>query len=149
MGIDVSISNTTVVVNGHTVSGWSEDTDALLLPDLTIANIKRGGDGRMTSSGTGDQGGPVTFKLLPTSPSTQFFMNLGTTQRSGGSVEFNGTVRYNDTGIVVELNRGIMTQLPSGQTVGKGSSATQMFIIEFESVVPDYSAANLETIASV
>ena len=77
-----SLQDVTVILNGHTVEGeqtirgWSEDTDALTLPDaFEFASVRRGATGDMAAFSTGDRGGPVTLKLLPNSPSVPFFMN--------------------------------------------------------------------------
>ena len=76
-----SLQDVTVILNGHTVDGeqiirgWSEDTDALTLPDaFEFASVRRGATGDMAAFSTGDRGGPVTLKLLPNSPSVPFFM---------------------------------------------------------------------------
>ena len=83
-----SLQDVTVILNGHTVegqqiivegeqiiSGWSEDTDALTLPDaFEFASVRRGATGKMAAFSTGDRGGPVTLKLMPNSPSVPFFM---------------------------------------------------------------------------
>ena len=75
-----SLQDVTVLLNGHTVEGeqtigeqtikgWSEDTDALTLPDaFEFASVRRGATGDMAAFSTGDRGGPVSLKLLPNSP---------------------------------------------------------------------------------
>ena len=71
-----SLQDVTFILNGHTVEGWSEDTDALTLPDaFEFASVRRGATGDMAAFSTGDRGGPVTLKLMPNSPSVPFFMN--------------------------------------------------------------------------
>ena len=67
-----SLEQTTVTLNGHTVTGWSDDTDALSLPSIDLSNVKRGASGEMVATTTGEKGGPVTIKLLPNSPSVIF-----------------------------------------------------------------------------
>ena len=137
-----SLEQTTVVVNGHTVTGWSDDTDALMLPDIDLTTVKRGADGVMVAATTGEKGGPVTLKLLANSPSVKFFQNLVTTIQQGGRVEFNGSVVDNINGITVSLERGVLQHAPLGPTLGKGDVANREYMIEFERVVADYSAAN-------
>ena len=71
-----SLQDVPVTLNGHTVEGWSEDTDALTLPDaFEFASVRRGASGDMAAFSTGDRGGPVSLKLLPNSPSVPFLMN--------------------------------------------------------------------------
>lgn len=139
---DFSIENVDVVINDHRVTGWSDDGDALAMPDVELASVVRGADGQMTSSSTGEKGGPVTLKLLPNSNTTKFLNQIVTSILNGGSVEINGFVKDNLNGIYVELSRGVIMTAPLGQTMGKGETANREFIIEFEKVIPDYSGAS-------
>ncbi len=137
-----SLEQTTVEINGHTVTGWSDDGDALSLPDIELTNVKRGADGIMTASTTGEKGGPVILKLLPNSPSTKFFSSLVTTILNGGRVQLDGTIFDPINNITVNLSRGVLMTAPLGQTQGKGETANREFTIEFERVIPNYDAAN-------
>lgn len=141
MSTTVSIQDTTVVVNGHVVEGWSEDADALMLPDIDLATVTRGADGRMVASSTGNRGGEVRFKLQANSPSTQFFSQQVATIIRGGAVVFNGTIRNSRMGISIRLERGVLSTAPAGQTLGKGSAAAREFAFEFETVLPNYDGA--------
>ena len=87
--MNISLQGTTVLLNGHQVSGWSEDTDALTMPDaVELATVRRGATGDMAAFSTGNRGGPVSVKLLPTSPSVAFFMQQAEVMRRGlGGVE--------------------------------------------------------------
>ena len=136
------LEQTNVQLNGHVVTGWSDDGDALTLPTIDIANVKRGADGLMTASSTGDKGGPVVFKLLPNSATTAFLMNLVATLQSGGKVIFDGIIDDRCNGVVIRLDRGVLTSTPLGNSQGKGDTANMEFTIEFERVTPDYSGAN-------
>ena len=118
-----NLEQTVVEINGHNVTGWSDDTDALSMPTIDIAAVKRGADGLMVASSTGDKGGPVILKLLANSPSTKFFMNLVSTIQNGGRVEFNGTVNDQANGYAIRLERGILMNTPLGQSLGKGESS--------------------------
>ena len=140
--VDFAIENVDVVINDHRVTGWSEDGDALTMPDVELANVKRGAEGLMTSTSTGNKGGPVILKLLPNSNSVKFFNNIITSQLNGGSVELNGFVRDAGNGLYVELARGVIMQAPLGQTMGKGETANREFTIEFERIIPDYTGAS-------
>lgn len=139
--MDFSIENVSVVLNGHTVQGWSDDADALSLPNIDLANVVRGADGGMVSTSTGEKGGPVIFKLRPNSPSTAFFMNALAAQQNGASVSWNGLIRDSQNQTNAILTNGVLMNGPLGQTMGKGSTANREFTFEFELVVPDYSAA--------
>lgn len=137
-----SLEQMTLTLNGHSVTGWSDDTDALSLPSIDLSNIKRGASGEMVATTTGEKGGPVTIKLLPNSPSVKFFQNLITSIQQGGRVEFNGSIVDSVNGITVSLQRGVMQNAPLGPTIGKGEVANREYVIEFERVEADYSAAN-------
>ncbi len=139
------LEQTKVQINGHNVTGFSDDGDALSLPTIDIATVKRGADGIMTGASTGEKGGPVIFKLLPNSVSTKFFMNLVASIQGGGRVTFDGIVNDEANGIVVKLERGLLTSAPTGPTIGKGDVANMEFTIEFERITPDYSGANFTT----
>lgn len=138
---DFSMEQATLELNGHTFTGWSDDADALSMPTVDLANIKRGADGKMTATSTGDKGGPVVIKLLPNSPSASFMMRAVAAQQNGASVKWNGTWRDSINQVVVALAGGVLSNAPLGQTLGKGETANLEFTIEFERVTPDYQAA--------
>lgn len=139
---DFSLEQSSLVLNGHTVTGWSDDADALSMPNVDLANVVRGADGGMVSTSTGDKGGPVIIKLRPNSPSTAFFMNAVTAQQNGAAVKWNGLYRDPLNQVVVALAGGVLTNAPLGQTMGKGETGNREFTFEFERITPDYQAAN-------
>lgn len=139
---DFSLEQSVLNLNGHVVTGWSDDTDGLSLPNMDIANVVRGASGKMVAVSTGDKGGPLTIKLLPNSASVPFFMNLVTAQKNGASITYTGYYRDPINNINVALVKGTMTNAPQGPTLGKGTAANFEFTIEFESTVADYLAVN-------
>lgn len=141
--MDFSLEQVIVIINGHTVTGWSDDTDALSLPNIDLASIVRGADGKMVSVSTGDKGGPVIFKLLANSPSTKFFMNALAAQLNNASVKWNGVIRDSINQVNIALVNGTLTNGPVGQTLGKGAAKNAEFTFEFERVVPDYVSSLL------
>lgn len=138
---DFSLENVSVILNGHTVQGFSEDADALSLPNIDLANVVRGADGGIVATSTGDKGGPVILKLRPNSPSVPFFMSAMAAQQNGASLSWNGIIRDSQNQTNVSLTGGTMTNGPTGQTMGKGSTANREFTFEFERVIPDYLGA--------
>lgn len=140
---DMSLEQNTVVLNGHTVGGWSDDADAFSTPDVELLATKIGADGKMVVSSTGNKGGEVMIKLLANSKSAKFFMNVVTAQLVGGSVQWNGLYRDSRNGINVLLNQGYLTTAPLGPKIGKGDVANMEFVFTFERIIPDYSGANL------
>ena len=141
--MDFALEQTSVIINGHTFTGWSDDADALSLPDLELANVVRGADGKMVAVSTGNKGGPVIIKLLATSPSTKFMMNMVAAQMNGAGVSWNGIIRDSINQIAVTLVKGTLTLAPSGPTIGKGEVKNAEFTIEFEKTIPVYIAATL------
>jgi len=137
-----SLEQSTLNLNGHNVTGWSDDTDALSFPSIDIATSKRGADGKKVSSSTGEKGGAVTIKLLANSKSTKFLMNAVTAQLNGSAVSWNGLFRDPVNGVSVAMTNGTLQNVPLGQTMGKGDVSNKEFVIDFELVIPDYSGAN-------
>lgn len=137
-----SLEQSNLNLNGHDVTGWSDDTDALSFPNIDLASIKRGADGGMIATSTGDKGGPVILKLRANSPSAKFFQNAVTAQINGAAVLWNGLYRDPVNGVTVALVNGTLVNAPLGPTMGKGDVANREFTIEFQLVVADYSGAN-------
>ena len=150
-----SLQDVTVLLNGHavegetpedeqTISGWSEDTDALTLPDaFEFASVRRGATGKMAAFSTGDRGGPVTLKLMPNSPSVPFFMNQVTRILvDKAEVIWDGSVIHGRSGASVTLNRGILVSGPLWYTIGKGEAGNLTFNWEFEQIIPNFTKVN-------
>ena len=152
-----SLQDVTVTLNGHTVEGeqtirgWSEDSDALTLPDaFEFASVRRGATGDMAAFSTGDRGGPVTLKLLPNSPSVPFFMNQVTrilVERA--EVIWDGSVKHSRTGASVTLKRGILISGPLWYTMGKGEASNLTFNWEFEEIIPDFAKVNFADVLAL
>ena len=124
-----------------TLVGWSDDEDAFMVPDVELAKIIRGADGKMMASATSNRGGEIRLKLLPTSLSTQFFAQQISQIRLGATVVFNGLSFNNESGISLRMERGVLITGPFGQTQGKEAAATREFVFEFESLIPNYDGA--------
>jgi len=140
MSIAISVIGTTVVIDGHTVSGWSDDADALMMPDeVELAQVTRGADGLMVASLTGNKGGEVQLKLLANSESAQYFGRQVSHILNGGMREFSGTVRYSN-GVVTHLERGVITTAPLAITLGQGPAATRIFRFEFERIITNFDS---------
>ena len=136
-----ALENTIVVFNNHRIQGWSDDADAFSVPDIDLAAIKRGADGKMIAVSTGEKGGPVVIKLLANSPSSKFFQNIVTAQLNGICVTWNGIARYPLAGINVVFANGVLVHAPLGLTLGKGDIKNNEFTIEFETIMADASGA--------
>ena len=150
-----SLQDVTVTLNGHTVEGeqtirgWSEDTDALTLPNaFEFASVRRGATGDMAAFSTGDRGGPVSLKLLPNSLSVPFLMNQVTrilVERA--EVIWDGSVKHIKTGASVTLKRGILISGPVWYQMGKGEASNLTFNWEFEEIIPDFAKVNFADVS--
>ena len=145
-----SLQDITFLLNGHavegdhTIKGWSEDTDALTLPDaFEFASVRRGATGDMAAFSTGDRGGPVTLKLMPNSPSVPFLMKQVTRILSDkAEVIWGGSVKHKRTDASVTLKRGVLVSGPLWYTMGKGEAGNLTFTWEFEEIIPDFAKVN-------
>ena len=142
--MNISLAHSAVIFNGHRVRGWSEDGDVITIPDVTFAEVVRGADGQLMAQSTADQGGEVVLKLLPISPSCQYFMQQVARILRGAQIIWNGSIDYSQLGFRAQFSRGVMTMGPVGQTLGKSSAAAREFTFEFESIIPNYDGANFE-----
>ena len=139
----VALEDTTVTLNNTVLTGFSDDTDALGLPtELEIAAVKRGADGRMTATSTGNKGGPIVFKMLPTSLSVPFLSSLAEQQKNGSRVVFAGSIVNHQTGASASLVNGTLTSYPPFPAIGKGEVSNMNYTIEFERIDGNFTSAN-------
>ena len=146
-----SLQDVTVTLNGHTVEGWSKDTDALTLPDaFEFASVRRGATGDMAAFSTGDRGGPVSLKLMPNSPSVPFLMNQVTRILvDKAEVIWDGSVKHSKSDASVTLKRGILISGPVWYTMGKGEVSNLTFTWEFEEIIPDFAKVNFADVPAL
>ena len=127
-----SLEGSKVILNGITCQGWSQDEDALTLPDAFERYITQtGADGLKVSGTTGEKGGEVTFKFLANSPTVQILQGFVLAEKNGAYIEWNGIIKYNDNSIVT-LSKGVMKKAPLGYTLGKGAPKTMSYVFEFQ-----------------
>ncbi|MEE9451374.1 MAG: hypothetical protein V3V61_01295 [Gammaproteobacteria bacterium] len=141
MSNNFSLENSTLTLNGTVITGFSDDTDALAFPDIILAQVKRGADGKMTGSSTGDKGGELEIKLLATSNSVIFLSSIAEQQKNGAVVNFNGSFVNSLTNVSVTLTNGLLTQYPPMSSLGKGETKNMVYIINFERIDGNYEAA--------
>lgn len=140
--MEFSLEKSVLQLNGHTFSGWSDDSDALGFEAVELASVKRGADGKMVATSTGAKGGPVTLKLLPNSSSAKFMQSSASSVQKGTKIIWSGTFRDAENGVTAKLENGILTKYPPLPTLGKGSVGNMEYVIEFETIEPDYTAAS-------
>lgn len=138
---NVSLEHTTVVTNGHRVTGWAAAADAFQVPDLTLAVVEVSPDGTMLVSSTGVKGGPVMLKLLANSPSTAFLMRQLAQIQRGAVISWELSASNSQTGWSVTAERGAMTKAPLGQSLGNAAAPAREFELTFELIIPNYDGA--------
>ena len=157
MPISIGLSNITVTLSpeggagagagggGHTIEGWSDADDALMLPDkVPVAVAKFGADGHMATFSTGQRGGPVMFKLLPTSPTTAYLYDHLNRQREGAEAAVWNCQASHTSGASISMEGGILTDGPLGPRIGSGNIADEEFEITFQRIYTDYTGAKLD-----
>ena len=124
------------------ITGWSDDNDALTMPDeFEIMNTRFGAGGELAAFRTGLRGGDVTIKLLPTSPTVKSLMIRLTEVHRGVMMEWTGKIRDTVNNFSYDLTDGVMKSGPLGMTLGSGDAANRMFVFSFASIVPDWDTA--------
>ena len=135
---NVSLQHTVVTVNGHRCEGWAAAADALLLPDIQVANHEIGPDGLKVVSSTGMRGGPVVFKFLANSRSRAQFGRWYAQIQKGARMTFEGSISNAQTGESTRMERGHIETGPAGTTLGNAVPAAREFTIVFESIITPF-----------
>ena len=148
MPVPFGLGDAEVQLNGsHTVEGWSDADDALMLPDkIPVAVAKFGADGKMAAYSTGQQGGPVMYKLLATSNTAAFLYRELVKQRKGEeqALQWTCDVSHANSGVSIHMEGGILTDGPMGPRLGAGNAADEEFEITFETINANYDSANFD-----
>ena len=124
------------------ITGWSDDNDALTMPDeFEIMNTRFGAGGELAAFRTGLKGGDVTIKLLPTSPTVKALMIRLTEVHRGVIMEWEGHIEDTVNKFKFELQDGVMKSGPLGMTLGSGDAANRMFVFSFATIKPNWTGA--------
>jgi hypothetical protein len=117
------------------IDGWSESGDCLSFPEIEFSKVKRGADGKMVASRTGDFGGPVTIKVLANSPfvtaMSEFIQNFNS---NGNCKAVNLKMNNTCSGDKVTCTNGVLAKGPSGVNYGKGEVGEMSYTFEFETI---------------
>jgi len=93
-----SFLDSVVLVNGTEITGWAEGDDVIDIKRLVdSATHKVGAEGNMVLAISADRSGSIGFKLMLTSSSNKFLMNLMNLQEAGGPSFQPLNVRVQDT----------------------------------------------------
>ena len=131
-----SLRDTTVVLNGHTIDGWSDDQTALQLPRDVEQYVPRyGPDGGLLLMGTGMEGGPVMISVFLGSVTDRYLAQQIVAQRNGAPVEWSGSVRNSLLGLSITLEGGGLVKASHGLAGGKGNVAAEVYHFEFQRVI--------------
>ena len=134
--------------NPHSVDGWSDDQNCLIIqPELELYRFKYGPGGTMLASRTGQKGGEVTLSLFPTpTESTKFFNNaLEEILTKNAVILWEATITDKITGVITRLQRGVMQSGPLGTSYGVGEAMNHQWKFMFERITPDYGSLNNES----
>lgn len=147
--IMMDIKHGVLTINGHVVSGFSDDSDCLSFPEAEIATTRTGADGKKIGSRTGEMGGPVTIKLLPNSPTCSFLGKLAKQIDNGVPIIFNAQWNNPVAGEFIQCINGTLTVYPRGTTYGKGDAANKNYTIDFEQIKESPEASLLSNVVGV
>lgn len=143
----INIAAVDITLNGHVVEGLSDDADALSMPNIELFQTRRGARGEMVSFRTGNRGGEIMLKLLPSSR-THVFLQRQVARMNNPSdpARVNWEMEINDefNGVHVHCRNGVLKTAPYGQTLGQGEAANREYTFEFQTIDPQYDQAEYE-----
>ena len=123
------------VLNGHRITGWSDDDPPYEFEYEDSIEIKRGQDGGLYGSSMPNFGGKFTIKLDPTSPSAQWCMQQEQLRKN--AMKNNTAIRtYSGTfsdpvqGVSWRLEGGFIMKFPSTSIANTSYEA----MLEFEEI---------------
>ena len=143
MANNISLTNSTAIFDGQTITGWSKATDALTIPAIQVLETTYGADGIMTVTNTGTKGGDMTFKFSPNSQGAQFFSSLVELEKiSGISGEYLFTLTNHTTGATLTATKCVIKSHIPFPTLGKGEIGELEYIIGAETIIGELATAN-------
>ena len=138
----LSVKHTEVEINGIRFEGFSEDSDAISVPTITLVSVRRGATGEKARFASGDQGGEFTFKLLPNSPTVPKLMRQAALIQQGRSINWEGSIRNTQTNTSASLSNGDLISYPAFYTMGKDDVGNMEFVFDFD-ILPDFDAPRI------
>jgi len=137
MTTQLSTRSSILILNGVRITGFSDDDNPVEFSESELATVKFGQDGTMYSNATGNQGGEMTVKLLPSSPSAKWLMRHAARIKAGAVIYWNGSYGDPTLNYKVTLRGGVMTKPPNAIVPGTDPA----FMFTFEEIVPDFDTA--------
>ena len=144
MSVFLSLSNVTVIGNGHTFNSFASANDAVQFDQVEIAQVEYGANRDMIASSVGQDGGSMTLKLLANSEDVAYMQQRITEQQNGSVIIWKFTINYNDINAVTRCTGGVLTDVPLAQTIGSGISPVMEYTWMFQKIESDYSQARMQ-----
>ena len=138
----INLEDTVVEINGTRIDGWGSSASVLEIPAETLlGSATAGGGGIALYSKTQQRQVDITLNIQANSASARFLQ-----QQIDNDELVQGSVTQTNTGISVELQDGAFVSRDSFPTLGpNGEVGDLAFVIRFNRVVPDYSAAQVQS----
>lgn len=135
------LSECTCRINGVEFGGWSDGNDTVQFPEIEGLTARTGADSKKEFIATGERGGEMVFRFLPTSPTVKTLDSWAARAQAGQHQRYDGTFIDAD-GSYSTLSNGGLTKWPSGNSQGKGSAEVMMYTFNFEQIVRNSEGAN-------
>ena len=136
-----STANIVVLLDSTELKGLADSDNAVMIGELTLAEVNIGSDGNMTAGSTGRQGRQVQLTYQATSPGREFLTTQQELQRSQGEKKiWSGSISVPDIGLVFTLRDGIM-EGDSGFGFGSTIPQDVTFTFTFREIVVGSSIA--------
>ena len=118
-----SFAHVEIIVNGHRFSGYADEDPPVEFEYESSSDRVRGADGGLYGKGMPVYGGMFTFKMLSTSPTTQWAIQqeqLRKDSHMDGTPQtlFNGTYVNPSTGVSYRMEGGMIDLFPATQVPG-------------------------------
>ena len=143
----IGIEYVTMQIGPYPIKGWSDDSDALMMPEEWEGfTTKRGADGVLLAIRNGIRGGEVAIKLMPGTDTAKILQKeIGIAAQTGTLVLWQGRIEDTSTGFTWNLYNGILTKGPLGQTYGKEDAANKVFTFDFEEIIQIINGSSVDT----
>ena len=133
----MDLRGSTIIVNGHTCEGWSQDGDCFGPPqDHELERVITGADGLSASFGTGMKGGEFNYKFMPNSPSYFHFNKLAQQKLRGDNNNaqrvLEGSADFPFVSVKSTMKGGRLIKAPLAFQAGQGEFAAGTFVIYWE-----------------
>ena len=123
------------------ISGWSDDSDAIMPGRLELITVKHMADGAMLANRTGRKGGEITLKFRPTAPAVGRIMVQAELFKKGAEIVWDGSIENTVYGYGWSFEEGFLQEVPLGMTHGASETANMEFKWIFENVSFNFEGA--------